>query len=150
MSLQESGEMYLETIYVLSQKSPYVRGVDVGEAMGYSKPSVSRAVGLLKKDGLVRTDEAGFIRLTEAGEEKAKQIYERHVVFTKLLMNLGVDEKTAAEDACRIEHYISDTSFEAIKAHMNQSRSPRVPLQRRRPTIRGCPALPPRSPQRSR
>ena len=126
MSMQESGEMYLETIYVLSQKSPYVRGVDVGEHMGYSKPSVSRAVGLLKKDGLARIDEAGFIRLTEAGEQRAKRIYERHVVFTKLLVNLGVDEKTAAEDACRIEHYISDTSFEAIKAHMMKYDSDRA------------------------
>ncbi len=120
MPMQESGEMYLETIYILSQKSPHVRGVDVGEAMGFSRPSVSRAVGLLKKDGLARIDEAGCIRLTAAGAEKARQIYERHVVFTKLLMNLGVDEKTAAEDACRIEHYISDTSFEAIKAHMEK------------------------------
>ncbi len=120
MSMQESGEMYLETIYVLSQQSQHVRGVDVGEYMGYSKPSVSRAVGLLKKDGFVRTDDFGYIKLTETGEKKAKRIYERHVVFTKLLMNLGVDEKTAADDACRIEHYISDTSFEAIKAHMKK------------------------------
>ena len=120
MSIQESGEMYLETIYVLSQKSPHVRSIDVGEYMGYSKPSVSRAVGLLKKNGLVRIDEDGFLRLTQAGTEKAKRIYERHVVFTRLLTNLGVDEKTAAEDACRIEHYISDTSFEAIKAHIRK------------------------------
>ena len=120
MSMQESGEMYLETIYVLSQQSQHVRGVDVGEYMGYSKPSVSRAVGLLKKGGFVRIDDFGYIKLTETGEEKAKRIYERHVVFTKLLMNLGVDEKTAADDACRIEHYISDTSFEAIKAHMKK------------------------------
>lgn len=123
MSMQESGEMYLETIYVLSQKSAHVRGVDVGEYMGFSKPSVSRAVGLLKKSGLVRIDETGSIRLTKAGEEKAKHIYERHVVFTKLLINLGVDAKTASEDACRIEHYISDTSFEAIKAHMQKYES---------------------------
>jgi Mn-dependent DtxR family transcriptional regulator len=118
MAMQESGEMYLETIYVLSQKSNSVRSVDVAEEMGYSKPSVSRAVGLLRKDGLLLMDETGELKLTEAGEEKAKHIYERHTVLSRLLMNLGVDEKTATEDACRIEHYISDRSFEAIKAHM--------------------------------
>ena len=120
MALQESGEMYLETIYILSQRSPQVRAIDVGEHMGYSKPSVSRAIGLLKKDGLVKTDEMGFLKLTNAGEEKAKHIYERHIVLTRLLTNLGVDEKTAAEDACRVEHYISDATFDAIKAHMKK------------------------------
>lgn len=120
MQLQESGEMYLETIYVLSRQSSSVRSVDVAEEMGYSKPSVSRAVGLLKKDGLLEVDETGCLKLTEAGEEKAKHIYERHTVLSRLLMNLGVDEKTATEDACRMEHYISDRSFEAIKAHMCQ------------------------------
>ena len=118
MAMQESGEMYLETIYILSQKSAKVRGIDVGEYMGYSKPSVSRAIGLLKKDGLARIDEFGSIRLTEAGEAKARSIYERHTVLSRLFMNLGVDEETATEDACRIEHYISDKSFNAIKAHM--------------------------------
>ncbi len=118
MAMQESGEMYLETIYILSQKSAKVRGIDVGEYMGYSKPSVSRAIGLLKKDGLARVDEFGSIRLTEAGEAKARSIYERHTVLSRLFMNLGVDEETATEDACRIEHYISDKSFNAIKAHM--------------------------------
>ncbi len=118
MAMQESGEMYLETIYVLSQKSNSVRSVDVAEEMGYSKPSVSRAVGLLRKDGLLLMDETGELKLTEAGDENAKDIYERHTVLSRLLMNLGVDEKTATEDACRIEHYISDRSFEAIKAHM--------------------------------
>lgn len=120
MAMQESGEMYLETIYVLSHKSNSVRSIDVAEEMGYSKPSVSRAVGLLKKDGLLLMDEMGNLKLTEAGEEKAKRIYERHTVLSRLLMNLGVDEATATEDACRIEHYISDRSFEAIKAHMRQ------------------------------
>ena len=120
MAMQESGEMYLETIYVLSQQSGSVRSIDVAEEMGYSKPSVSRAVGLLKKDGLLLMDETGSLKLTEAGEEKAKRIYERHTVLSRLLMNLGVDEATATEDACRIEHYISDRSFEAIKAHMRQ------------------------------
>ena len=120
MALLESGEMYLETIYVLSQQSSAVRSVDVAEHLGYSKPSVSRAVGLLEKDGLLRRDETGALMLTETGEEKARQIYERHTVLTKLFIRLGVDEETAAEDACRIEHYISDQSFEAIKAHMHK------------------------------
>ena len=118
MPMQESGEMYLETIYVLLQGSACVRAIDVGERMGFSKPSVSRAVGLLKREGLIVTDSQGCISLTEAGEERAKRIYERHTVLSKLLCNLGVDEKTAQEDACRIEHYISDATFEAIKAHM--------------------------------
>ena len=120
MAMQESGEMYLETIYVLSQQSDSVRSIDVAEHMGFSKPSVSRAVGLLKKDGMLLVDESGYLKLTETGIEKAKQIYERHTVLSRLLMKLGVDEKTASEDACRIEHYISDTSFEAIKAHMQK------------------------------
>lgn len=118
MPMQESGEMYLETIYILTQKSSTVRSVDVGEYMGYSKPSVSRAIGLLKNEGLVQTDEYGYLKLTATGEARAKSIYERHTVLTKLFMNLGVDEKTATDDACRIEHYISDTTFNAIKAHM--------------------------------
>ena len=122
MAMQESGEMYLETIYVLSQQSSSVRSIDVADHLGYSKPSVSRAVGLLKKDGLLLMDEMGFLKLTEAGEEKARRIYERHIVLSKLLMDLGVDEETATEDACRIEHYISDTSFNAIKAHMQKFR----------------------------
>ncbi len=120
MAMQESGEMYLETIYVLSLLSSSVRSIDVAEHLGYSKPSVSRAVGLLKKDGLLLMDEVGYLKLTEAGEEKAKHIYERHTVLSKLLMRLGVDEETATEDACRIEHYISDKSFDAIKAHMRK------------------------------
>ena len=118
MAMQESGEMYLETIYVLSQKSSSVRSIDVAEHMGFSKPSVSRAVGLLKQDGLLWMDEYGYLKLTEEGTQKAKQIYERHTVLSRMLMNLGVDEETASEDACRIEHYISDKSFDAIKAHM--------------------------------
>ena len=117
MNLRESGEMYLETIYILSQDSSSVRGIDVGEYMGFSKPSVSRALGLLKKDGLVQTDEDGFIELTEAGEAKAQRIYERHLLLSQLFINLGVDEKTATEDACRIEHYLSDETFAAIKRH---------------------------------
>lgn len=120
MALLESGEMYLETIYILSLKSPSVRAIDVGEYMGFSKPSVSRAIGLLKKDGLVFTDDQGFLKLTEEGEKKAMGIYERHTVLTKLFINLGVDEETAAGDACRIEHYMSDKTFDAIKAHMEK------------------------------
>ena len=120
MALLESGEMYLETIYVLSLQSSSVRSIDVAEHLGYSKPSVSRAVGLLKKNGLLLMDEMGYLKLTEAGEEKAKHIYERHTVLSRLLMKLGVDEETATEDACRIEHYISDKSFDAIKAHMRK------------------------------
>ena len=120
MALLESGEMYLETIYVLSLQSGSVRSIDVAEHLGYSKPSVSRAVGLLKKDGLLLMDETGALKLTGAGEARAKIIYERHTVLSKLLMNLGVDEKTATEDACRIEHYISEKSFDAIKAHMRK------------------------------
>ncbi len=120
MAMQESGEMYLETIYILSQESQAVRGIDVGEKLGYSKPSVSRAVGLLKRDGLVVTDERGYIKLTRAGEEKAKRIYERHTVLTGLFIRLGVDKQIAAEDACRIEHYISDETFDAIKEHMKK------------------------------
>ena len=120
MVIQESGEMYLETIYILSLQSGSVRSIDVAEHLGYSKPSVSRAVGLLKKDGLLLMDEMGYLKLTETGEKKAKNIYERHTVLSRLLMKLGVDEETATEDACRIEHYISDKSFEAIKAHMRK------------------------------
>ena len=117
MAMYESGEMYLETIYILSQKSSAVRSIDVGEYMGYSKPSVSRAVGLLKKDGYIETDRSGYITLTKEGKMLAERIYERHTVLTGLFVNLGVDEKTAAEDACRIEHCISDKTFDAIKAH---------------------------------
>lgn len=120
MALQESGEMYLETIYVLSLKSSSVRSIDVAEEMGFSKPSVSRAIGLLKSEGLVKIDKDGYLKLTEAGNILAKRIYERHTVLTKLFLRIGVDEATASEDACRIEHYISDTTFDAIKRHMEK------------------------------
>ena len=120
MALQESGEMYLETIYVLSQRSNEVRSIDVGEYMGYSKPSVSRAVGVLKNEGLLKTDEKGYLHLTTAGEILAKRIYERHTVLSEFFTRIGVNEKTAAEDACRVEHYISDETFEAIKDHVKQ------------------------------
>ena len=120
MNVRESGEMYLETIFILSQKSSDVRAIDVGAYMGFSKPSVSRAIGLLKKEGLVLTDAQGYIKLTEAGEDRAKRIYERHTLLSQLFINLGVDEETAAEDACRVEHYLSDKTFEAIKKHVKQ------------------------------
>ncbi|MBQ6132958.1 MAG: metal-dependent transcriptional regulator [Lachnospiraceae bacterium] len=120
MAIQESGEMYLKTIYVLSKKSSQVRAIDVGEYMGFSKPSVSRALGLLKEDGLLIKDENGFLKLTEAGTAIAERIYERHEVLSRLLIDIGVDEKTAMDDACRVEHYISDTTFNAIKAHVGK------------------------------
>ena len=115
MRIQESGEMYLETILRLSQKSGHVRAIDVGEEMGYSKPSVSRAMSLLKQGGYVVIDRNGAITLTDAGRELAEKIYERHTLLTKFLISLGVDEETASEDACKMEHSISDASFEAIK-----------------------------------
>ena len=120
MAMQESGEMYLETIYVLSQKQATVRSVDVAEEMGYSKPSVSRGLGLLKERGLAEKDPAGNISLTKEGKKLAKSIYERHTVLTELLMRIGVDEKTATEDACRVEHYISEKTFKAIKKHVKE------------------------------
>ena len=115
MQLLESGQMYLETIYVLTRNSSSVRAIDVGEHMGFSKPSVSRALGLLKKGGLVTVDKNGFLSLTDEGLETAEKIYERHTIMTKLLVHLGVDKDTASEDACKLEHAISDISFEAIK-----------------------------------
>ncbi len=120
MRLQESGEMYLETIYVLSRQNPGVRAIDVGEHMGYSKPSVSRAMSLLRQGGYITVDEGGFITLTEAGREIGEKIYERHTLLSAFLAHIGVDAETAAEDACRIEHAISDTSFEAIKRYAEQ------------------------------
>ena len=118
MSMHESAEMYLETIYTLSLNSTSVRSIDVAEALNYSRPSVSRAVGLLKKDGYLLMDEEGFLTLTEEGRALAEQIYERHTVLTAALEALGVDKETAAEDACKIEHDISDRTFDVIKAHM--------------------------------
>ncbi len=115
--MKESGEMYLESIYVLCTTKPAVRSIDVAEHMNFSKPSVSRAVGLLKKDGYIEVDKDGYISLTQAGKDMANKIFERHTVLTKMLVSLGVDEKTATEDACRMEHVISDTSFLAMKKH---------------------------------
>ena len=118
MPLLESGEMYLETILILSQKSSAVRAVHVGEYMGYSKPSVSRAVGLLKSSGYITVDEDGGLRLTDTGRTVEEKIYERHTLLTRCLTSLGVGEATATEDACKIEHDISDASFEAIKEYL--------------------------------
>ena len=122
MHIQESGEMYLETIHILYKKNGHVRSVDISEHMGYSKPSVSRAVGLLKSGGYIQVEHDGSITLTEAGLAVANKIYERHTVLTRMLTGLGVSPETAAEDACRIEHAISDESFEAIKNHIQQTR----------------------------
>jgi Mn-dependent DtxR family transcriptional regulator len=118
MHLQESGEMYLETIYVLSKQKGSVRAVDVGEYMGYSKPSVSRAVGLLKKGGFVDANADGSLFLTPHGQEVARSMYERHTLLSNLLIRLGVAPEIAAEDACKIEHVISNDSFEAIKTFL--------------------------------
>lgn len=118
MNVHESGEMYLEAILVLSRKSGFVRSVDVGEYLGYSKPSVSRAMGLLRKGELVTVEQDGGLHLTQEGRNIAEKIYERHTVLSQVLMSLGVPEKVAVEDACKIEHDISDVTFEAIKQHI--------------------------------
>ena len=115
MHLQESGEMYLETILVLTSQSPHVRAIDVGEYMGYSKPSVSRAMGLLKSGGYIKVDENGYITLLEPGREVAEKIYERHTLLTQFLTRLGVSPEVAAQDACRMEHDMSEESFAAMK-----------------------------------
>ena len=119
MALQESGEMYLETIYVLGKANSHVRSIDISEHMGYSKPSVSRAVHILLEDGYILMDGDGFITLTDQGREIAEKIFERHTLIAGLLIRLGVDPKTAADDACRVEHAISDESFQAIKNYVN-------------------------------
>lgn len=115
MNLQESGEMYLESIYVLSKENSSVRSIDVVEYMNYSKPSVSRAIGLLKNGGYITVDREGHISLTDTGLGIAEKIYERHKLLTSFLISLGVSEEAASADACKIEHVISDESFEAIK-----------------------------------
>ena len=117
MNLHESGEMYLEAILVLNQKNGFTRSVDVGEYLGYSKPSVSRAMGILRKGGYVLVDDTGALSLTDAGRKVAEKIYERHTVLSKFLIDLGVSEGTALADACKMEHTISDDSFQALKRH---------------------------------
>ncbi len=119
MQLKESGEMYLETILVLSHKKGFVRSIDVCEEMGYSKPSVSRAVGLLKEGGYLTVGKDGGLTLTEAGLEVAERTYERHTVLSELFLKLGVSEKQAVADACKIEHVVSTETFAALK-ELNQ------------------------------
>ena len=121
MALHESAEMYLETIYLLSQRSTNVRSIDIAEHMSYSKPSVSRALGLLKRGGYVAVDSDGFILLTQTGLAVAQKIFERHTVISQLLIGLGVSENTATEDACKIEHVISDETFHAVKKYLDRS-----------------------------
>lgn len=123
MHLQESGEMYLETIYILTKKNHDVRSLDVAEYMNFSKPSVSRAVGLLKQGEYITVDQEGYLHLTAMGEEIAAKMYERHMLLTEFLIRLGIDRETASADACKIEHDISDKSFEAIKRHVNEKKA---------------------------
>lgn len=120
MAMKESGEMYLETILVLSKRLSMVRAIDVGEEMGYSKPSVSRAMHLLKDRGYINVETDGAITLTDEGRAIAENIYDRHNVLTEALRRIGVDEKTAVDDACCVEHYISEETFQAIKRMMEQ------------------------------
>ena len=121
MRLQESGEMYLETIYMLSKQMNIVRSIDVVEHMGYSKPSVSRAVSLLTQGGYLVMEDNGNLLLTDSGREIGEKIYARHKLLTELLVRLGVDPQTASEDACKMEHAISETTFEAIRKHLDQN-----------------------------
>ena len=120
MSVHESGEMYLEAILVLTKKNGFVRSIDVSEYLGYSKPSVSRAMGILRSGEYIVVDKDGAITLTPSGRAIAEKILERHTVLTRLLVRLGVSEETASADACKMEHAISDESFEAIKRHAAQ------------------------------
>lgn len=120
MALHESGQMYLEAVYVLLKKNEKIRAIDIGTYLGYSKPSVSRAVGILKKEGYIDISAEGHITLTASGNEVASQLYERHTILSDMLFALGVSEKTATEDACRIEHVISDESFAAIKRYLKK------------------------------
>ena len=115
MILQESGEMYLESILVLSKNNSHVRSIDVCDYMGYSKPSVSRAIGILKKGGYVEMDSEGYLTLTSLGTDVANKVYDRHNQISQFLISLGVSRDVALSDACKIEHHISDESFEAIK-----------------------------------
>ena len=117
MNIHESGEMYLENIYLLSQQMSGVRSIDIVNHTGYSKPSISRAIGLLKDEGLILVDKKGYITLTESGLERAIKIYERHEMLTEFFIKIGVPDDIASADACKIEHVISDETFEAIKRH---------------------------------
>ena len=124
MHIQESGEMYLETILLLSKRNGRVRSIDVVEHMGYSKPSVSRAIGILRKAGYIEVDENGYITLTAEGTAVAERIYERHRVLTKFFIALGVEDEVASEDACKVEHTVSDQTFEAIKRFVDKNQKP--------------------------
>ena len=116
--MKESGEMYLETIYILLKNKSYVRSIDIAEYMNYSKPSVSRGVGLLKKNGYIAVDKTGYITLTDIGKKGAENIFERHMVLRQMLISLGVDKETASKDACKMEHIISEKTFMAMKKHI--------------------------------
>ncbi len=118
MRTNESAEMYLETILLLTEKQPYVRAIDIVHSTGYTKPSVSRAVGLLKANGQIEVDENGYITLTERGKGLASKILERHRVLSDFLMQIGVGEQTASDDACKMEHIISDETFEKMREHL--------------------------------
>ena len=118
MTIHESGEMYLETILILSQKMDHVRSIDVVEHMGFSKPSVSRGMKILREQKLIEVDGAGYLTLTDAGREIAEKIYERHTFLSTFIAKLGVDSQVAAEDACKMEHVISDETFAALKRHI--------------------------------
>ncbi len=118
MTIHESGEMYLETILILSQKLDHVRSIDVVEHMGFSKPSVSRGMKILREQKLIEVDGAGYLTLTDAGREIAEKIYERHTFLSTFIAKLGVDPQVAAEDACKMEHVISDETFAALKRHI--------------------------------
>lgn len=120
MSLKESGEMYLETIYILTNSQNAVRSIDVAEYMNFTKPSVSRGVGLLKEQGYIAVDRDGYLTLTKEGAALGKKIYERHTVLTELLKAIGIDDETAAADACRIEHVISEKTFDKIKKYSSK------------------------------
>lgn len=122
MNIQESGQMYLETIYILSQKSKMVRAIDVSRYMNFSKPSVSRALGLLKDEDLIKVEADGAISLTDKGLETAGAIYEKHRLLTDVFISLGVSEETAEQDACRIEHVLSDITFNAIRNHVQDKK----------------------------
>ena len=122
VQLQESGEMYLETIHILSQREKGVRAVDVAEYMGFSKPSVSRAVGLLRSGGYLDVDVHGQLVLTDEGKYVATRTYERHLFFTEFFTSLGVSRETAEDDACKIEHDISDETFQAMKRYVKEQR----------------------------
>ncbi len=116
--MHESGEMYLENILILSNEREFVRSIDICEKMGYSKPSVSRAVNLLKKDGYIVVDGKGYITLTDNGKKIATNIYERHKILTDALLSLGISKDTASSDACKVEHFLSEETFTAIKKHV--------------------------------